>query len=327
MTAWMIRAGREGVHAADWLNRGVIGINWDYDGQDIAKMSRDDLKSAYGRANPAAAPRKVASAAGQSYRFAHDMTEGSTVVLYDPSDRRYHIGKITGPCVPVNDGDDIAYSRTVEWVSDKSRDELSDAAKNSLGSIRTIFKVSDETLQELESTKPATESDDQETDDAAEQTSDATYASYDDGIERIKDRILKLDWEDMERLTAGLLTALGYHARITAKGPDGGRDVIASPDPLGVEPPRIIAEVKHRQQAMDASAIRSFLGGLRAGDHGLYVSTGGFTREARYEADRANNPIRLMNLDEFARLYAESYDRMDTESRSILPLIRIWLPV
>lgn len=33
----------------------------------------------------------------------------------------------------------------------------------------------------------------------------------------------------MERLVAGMLKAMGYCARVTPKGPDGGRDVIASP--------------------------------------------------------------------------------------------------
>lgn len=48
----------------------------------------------------------------------------------------------------------------------------------------------------------------------------------------------------MEKLVAGLLKAMGYYARATPHGPDGGRDVIASPDALGLESPRIIAEVK-----------------------------------------------------------------------------------
>ena len=69
---------------------------------------------------------------------------------------------------------------------------------------------------------------------------------------------------------AGMLKAMGYCARVTPKGPDGGRDVIASPDALGLESPRIVAEVKHRKGAMGASAVRSFIGGLRAGDRGLH---------------------------------------------------------
>ena len=77
---------------------------------------------------------------------------------------------------------------------------------------------------------------------------------------------------------------------------------------------------------MGAPEVRSFIGGLRAGDRGLYVSTGGFTKEARYEADRANVPVRLLDLDGFVRHYVDVYDRADDETRSILPLTRIWWP-
>ena len=93
----------------------------------------------------------------------------------------------------------------------------------------------------------------------------------------------------MERLVAGLLKAMGYCARVTPKGPDGGLDVIASPDALGLESPRIVAEVKHRKGAMGAPAVRSFIGGLRAGDRGLYVSTGGAS--PRKPATRPTAPM------------------------------------
>lgn len=76
---------------------------------------------------------------------------------------------------------------------------------------------------------------------------EALAATYDNGIELIKDRVSQLSWEDMECLVAGMLKAMGYCARVTPKGPDGGRDVIASPDALGLESPRIVAEVKHRK--------------------------------------------------------------------------------
>lgn len=36
----MIRAGRGGAYAADWLDRNIIGIGWDFDGADIVNMSR-----------------------------------------------------------------------------------------------------------------------------------------------------------------------------------------------------------------------------------------------------------------------------------------------
>lgn len=221
----------------------------------------------------------------------------------------------------------MARSSASIWSEEAPRDALSSSSKNSLGSISTIFTVSDEVIGDIHraSKQPALQIS-QESGSSDADDEEACIATYDDGIERIKDRVLALDWEDMEQLVAGLLRAMGYCARVTPKGPDGGRDVIASPDALGLESPRIIAEVKHCKGAMGTPAVRSFIGGLRASDRGLYVSTGGFTKDARYEADRSNVPVKLLDLDEFVCLYVECYDRADEDARAILPLVRIWWP-
>ena len=101
---------------------------------------------------------------------------------------------------------------------------------------------------------------------------------------------------------------------------------MASPDALGLESPRIVAEVQAPQGRHGRAGGPLVHRRLRAGDRGLYVSTGGFTKEARYEADRANVPVRLLDLDAFVRHYVEVYDRADDDTRSILPLTRIWWP-
>jgi predicted Mrr-cat superfamily restriction endonuclease len=71
-----------------------------------------------------------------------------------------------------------------------------------------------------------------------------------------------------------------YYGQFTAKprleGHDKGRYIIASPDGLGFEEPRIFVEVKHRGRAMGAPEIRSLVGGLRGKDHDLYLSTVAF---------------------------------------------------
>ena len=272
--------------------------------------------------------QKVAANVGRVYRFAHCMAQGSTVVMYDPAERLYHIGIINGPCKPTCDPEGLSYTRTVEWEKTALRDMLTPAFKNSLGGIQTIFAISDEVMSDLEAagSKPAYNDGTADADDGAANDEETLAATYDNGVELIKDRVNQLDWEDMERLVAGMLKAMGYCARVMPKGPDGGRDVVASPDALGLESPRIVAEVKHRKGAMGAPAVRSFIGGLRAGDRGLYVSTGGFTKEARYEADRANVPVRLLDLDAFVRHYVDVYDKADDDTRSILPLTRIWWP-
>lgn len=75
----MIRAERGGAYAADWLDRNVIGIGWDFDGADIANMSREQIKAAYTSAHPAENKQKVAASVGQVYRFAHSMAQVSTI--------------------------------------------------------------------------------------------------------------------------------------------------------------------------------------------------------------------------------------------------------
>ena len=77
---------------------------------------------------------------------------------------------------------------------------------------------------------------------------------------------------------------------------------------------------------MGAQDVRSFLGGLRDGDKALYVSTGGFSKEARYESVRSTIPLTLIDLDELANLVVINYDNFDSEGRVLIPLVRIYWP-
>lgn len=77
---------------------------------------------------------------------------------------------------------------------------------------------------------------------------------------------------------------------------------------------------------MGAQQIRSFLGALRASDCGLYVSTGGFTKEAKYEAKRASVPVTLVDIGELASLVIDNYESFNPEGRTLLPLIRVYWP-
>lgn len=144
----------------------------------------------------------------------------------------------------------------------------------------------------------------------------------------MKDRVVGLDAAEMEELLAALLRAMGFQTRVSPRGPDRGVDVLASPDGLGLQEPRIKCEVKHRKNTqICAPDIRSFIGALRAGNRGIYLSTGGFTREARYESDRAIVPVSLLDLDDLARLIETHYEKFDAQGRGLLPLTRIYWPV
>lgn len=271
---------------------------------------------------------------GQVHRFGSVMQTGDDVVTYSPEERLYHIGSVTGGCIiedtTGDDEHDSRYSRPVIWRTVASRDKLADTPKNSLGTIATLSQIGDDVFADLTAaagtsddspSAPAQAADNETTDD-----DETRRITANEGIEKIKDRIVALSWEDMESLVAGLLRAMGYRTTLTSKGGDQGRDVIASPDGLGLTSPRIIVEVKHRGNPMGAPAVRSFIGSLHDSDKGLYVSTGGFTKEALYEAERARVPVTLLNLDQFACVFVDNYETTDLETSALLPLTRIYWP-
>lgn len=78
---------------------------------------------------------------------------------------------------------------------------------------------------------------------------------------------------------------------------------------------------------MGAQEIRAFLGGRQPGDRCLYVSTGGFTQEARYEAERSSTPIHLVHLPRLRKLLMEHCEALDAPTRALVPLRRLYWPV
>jgi restriction system protein len=268
----------------------------------------------------------AASGASQLWRFQHELAVGDTVVTYDRSSRQYHLGRIISAAkFDPNEVEELTLQRAVEWLPfTVSRDELSPDARNRLGSVLTLFLIPDSVAQEMNMLANGERHPPQRIEVADE---DPFENVGDEATLRIADRIGRLSWDDMQRLVAALLRANGYKTQIAPSGPDRGRDIFASPDGFGFEQPRIAVEVKHRLgEKIDAPAIRSFLGGRHKDDRGLYVSTGGFTKEAHYEGDRATIPLRLMTLDDLATAVIASYESFDTEGRALLPLVKIYWP-
>ena len=61
MSAWMIRAGHGGVYAEDWLDKGKIGIGWDFGSKDIASMKREQIRATYLAEHPNESKNRVAA--------------------------------------------------------------------------------------------------------------------------------------------------------------------------------------------------------------------------------------------------------------------------
>lgn len=131
---------------------------------------------------------------------------------------------------------------------------------------------------------------------------------------------------EFQELVADLLRAMGYHVSwVSPPGKDGGIDILAHTDPLGTKPPRIKVQVKRQQQAVNCDGLRSFMALLGDGDVGLFVATGGFTKDAADEArTQEKRKITLLNMEALFDLWVSHYGRLTDEARRRLRLRPIY---
>jgi restriction system protein len=131
---------------------------------------------------------------------------------------------------------------------------------------------------------------------------------------------------EFQDLVASLLRAMGYHVSwIAPPGKDGGLDILAWGDPLGTRPPRIKVQVKRYSQNITVDGLRSFMALLGDDDVGLFVTTSGFTKDARDEArTQTNRKVTLVDLERFFDLWVDHYPKLDDAARRRFPLQPIY---
>lgn len=131
---------------------------------------------------------------------------------------------------------------------------------------------------------------------------------------------------EFQDLVADLLKAMGYHvAWISPPGKDGGVDILAYNDPLGTRPPRIKVQVKRISQKVNVEGLRSFASLIGNDDVGLFVSTGGFTKDAEdFARAQESRKVTLIAIDKLVDLWIAHYGKLDDMARRRLPLTPIY---
>ena len=331
-TLWMVRAGKKGVYIDDFIESSFVGIGFPLAGELTSPIDKATIIKRMNREQPHG---KFQMAASQIKRFYDEFKQGDLVITYDPGQSLYFLGEIISDVQSSDHA--LARCRLVSWKGQIVRDTLTQATRNSLGAISTLFMVRGDAAKEIlsrveplgsEPTAPLSESIGESNTEVEDSESENLFENIETRAnDLLEDLIVKLDWEQMQQLVAEILIAMGFKAEISPRGSDRGIDIFASHDGLGLTEPRIFVEVKHRHGTrMGADQIRSFLGGRQSGDRCLYVSTGGFSKEARYEAERSNIPVKLIDLPRLRELVIEHYQSFSTDGVALLPLKRILWP-
>lgn len=135
-----------------------------------------------------------------------------------------------------------------------------------------------------------------------------------------------IDPYDLQELVASLLEAMDYHVNwISPRGKDAGLDIVAYTDPLGTKPPRIKVQVKRRKDTIGVEELRSFLALINEDDVGIFVTTGGFSKDATDLARHQEwRRITLIDQQRLVDLWIEYQDKVALDRRDALPLKPIY---
>lgn len=147
-----------------------------------------------------------------------------------------------------------------------------------------------------------------------------------DGIFQLIKNMNPYEFQD---LVGALLRSMGYHTEfIAARGRDGGIDIIAYQDALGLKTPRIKVQIKHYPtNPIAVDALRSLKGILHSGeDVGLFVTSGSFSAEAKKLSRESNIHIKLIDGPALIELWKNHYHLLPDTDKSRLPLHPVYFP-
>lgn len=326
ITVWGIHAGRTGDADTLFLKKNVIALGWDKMG-DLTQINadRDAFKEKIVEVYPDTKSGAIPLAAGQPFRFIHEMKVGDIVVYPSKHDRQIHIGIVEGeykynPAI----GGGYPHIRSVKWAKSLPRTSFTQGALYEIGSAMSLFQVrtyTDEFLSALEGKAIINE----------KETQDATIPSVIVDIEQnTRDYILKrlsqqLKGHPFAHFIGHLLEKMEYQTRIAPEGPDGGIDIIAHKDELGFEPPIIKVQVKSIDGSVGDPTVSALYGKIGAGEFGLFITLGTFTKQAiNFAASKSN--LRLIDGDELVYLILQHYEEFDSRYKGLLPLKRVYIP-
>lgn len=317
------------------LDQGFISIGW-ADIPDIRSIGNDRelLKKALEGAYPEAKAGAIPVWAGILLRFAFELKPGDIVIAPYRADSTLNFGVVTGEYEYRSDVPVHPHRRAVRWVkTGVSRGLFPQKALYEIGSALTLFRVKSNVAVFEGFLERGAENLPEQAHTAIEPDTVDEWVETEPSAARLdqftRDFILKtllqdLSHEEFEHFTADLLRAMGYQARVTAYTADGGIDVIAHRDPLGLEPPVIKVQCKHTSAQQSRPDVQRLSGTLAHGELALFVCLGSYSKDAvGYERERQN--LRLLTGAEVVELTLTHYAELAPRWQSRMPLRRVYV--
>ena len=266
-------------------------------------------------------------AVGQVFRFANDIQTGDYVLTPEKLTKEIHISRCKGTYRYDPDifSSDYPHVRPVEYLKAIPRSYFPQTVRNTLGSTLTVFRA-DVALPYLEAflgQRPPISS--AAANDVVEP---GVWAEEIEGQSRgqILEALDEIEHHDFQVFVGGVLSALGYRTEVGKRGADGGVDVLAYPDAFGLASPRIKVQVKNQRNSAGIQEVGYLNGVLGSGEKGLFVCTGGFTKDAENAPFVRNGLVSLVDGQRLLDLILEHYEHLPERAQALLALRKVYVP-
>ncbi|MDN5759545.1 MAG: restriction endonuclease [Tomitella sp.] len=351
MTAWVVRAGRNGEDEQWNLEQGRATIRWSEIGDLTNCHSREGVRTLVDAAFPGDATMRRANQTGQLWAFRDSIKIDDLVVMplktrpgylafgrcagtyaYDAAEpnkaRRHHLPVTWQTEAIAKSGmqDDLLYmlnaSMTVFSPSRNNAaerlDRVAQTGADPGGAHDTATASAPPSRQPSPSlSRPA--------DDV---TDPATVPTLEAVRDRIRTHLVQHFREhDLTHLVAQVLEALGFVCEVSPAGPDGGVDILAGRGPFGLDSPTLIVEVKSEPGAVGSSVLRGLHSAMtqHKADQGLLVAYGGVSLPARKEFRQLRTQLRIWDAEELLEQLFGVYDKLPPATRAAIPLKQAWV--
>ncbi len=271
--------------------------------------------------------QRVGAAAGQLWKFIHDMNIGDFVVVPVKSARQVMVGIVEGPYKYLPSFDpEYPRIRKVKWLSPVDWDAVPQPQRNSFFAWQTIHVPSSDFSAIIKQAEhPGSQK--------IKVVSSAQEAEPDDlfllAEEAIRSKLQQISGHDFQLLAGAVMKAAGFIVLYNSagKGKDRGIDLILAKDPLGAGD-KIIVQVKHQQGPVNQPELQQLIGTLKPNEHGLLISTGSVTADAqKFWRDHRDRLMKPLEAGDFIQLLGDTYEKLESEFKAMLPLKRAYVPI
>lgn len=335
---WKVGLGRNSEFEAAAFAENILTIGFGIHTDISHAKDRDALVEVLEEVQPDAKPKTILNFAAQINQFINTMQVGDLVVCPVKSSSTISIGRVAGDYNPALETG--SPTRAVEWLkTDLPRDVFKQDLLYSFGAFMTVCEISRNNAQKRveqvlatgkdpgDGTAPMLRKGAAHAPEALDESLDVMIDLDRIARDQIEKRLASaFTGHDLTTLVAAILQAQSMRVRMSPPGADGGIDLVAGSGPLGLESPRIVAQVKSGTQTVQHPDLQGLIGSVQdtQADYGLLVSWNGFTPPVRKRLNELYFRVRFWGRQELVDNLFSVYDDLPEAIRAELPLKRTW---